>query len=125
MAAVLIVDDSDSIRLLCRINLELERHTVLDAASLEAARHAIAAQPIDVILLDVHVGPADGRDLLREVRESHPDVRVAMLTGSADSKTVRAAGADAVLSKPFELDELKATVRALADSSRTAELSAK
>jgi DNA-binding response OmpR family regulator len=125
VAAVLIVDDADSIRLLCRINLELERHTVLEAATLEAARGALSERPVDVILLDVHVGPADGRDFLREVRESHPNVRVAMLTGSADSETVRAAGADAVLSKPFELDELRATVRALAESSRAAELSAK
>jgi DNA-binding response OmpR family regulator len=125
VAAVLIVDDSDSIRLLCRINLELERHTVLDASSVEAARRALSEHQLDVILLDVHVGPADGRDFLREVRESHPEVRVAMLTGSADSETVRAAGADAVLSKPFELDELKATVRALVDSRRAAELSAK
>jgi DNA-binding response OmpR family regulator len=125
VAAVLIVDDSDSIRLLCRVNLELESHTVLDAASLEGARRALAQEPVDVILLDVHVGPADGRDFLREVRESHPDVRVAMLTGSADSETVRAAGADAVLSKPFELDELRATVHALAEARRAAELSAK
>jgi DNA-binding response OmpR family regulator len=125
VAAVLIVDDADSIRLLCRVNLELERHAVLEAATLEAARRALEQQPIDVILLDVHVGPADGREFLREVRESHPNVRVAMLTGSADSETVRAAGADAVLSKPFELDELRATVRALAESSRAAELSAK
>jgi DNA-binding response OmpR family regulator len=125
VAAVLIVDDSDSIRLLCRVNLELDGHTVLDAASVEAARRALAQEPIEVILLDVHVGPADGRDFLREVRESHEDVKVAMLTGSADSETVRAAGADAVLPKPFELDELKATVRALADSRRAAELSAK
>ena len=125
VAAVLIVDDADSIRLLCRVNLEFEGHAVLEAASLEVARTELAGAKVDVILLDVHVGPADGRDFLREVRESHPDVRVAMLTGSADSDAVRALGADAVLSKPFELDELKATVRVLAESRRRAELSAK
>jgi DNA-binding response OmpR family regulator len=125
VAAVLIVDDADSIRLLCRINLELEGHAVLEAASLEAARRELAEGNVDVILLDVHVGPADGRDFLREVRESHPDVRVAMLTGSADSEAVRGLGADAVLPKPFELDELKATVRVLAESRRAAQLSAK
>ena len=125
VAAVLIVDDADSIRLLCRINLELEGHAVLEAASVEVARRELDEGNVDVILLDVHIGPADGRDFLREVRESHPDVRVAMLTGSVDSEAVRAVGADAVLPKPFELDELKATVRSLAESRRTGQLSAK
>ena len=125
VAAVLIVDDADSIRLLCRVNLELEGHAVLDASSIEAARVVLEREPVDVVLLDVHVGPSDGRDLLRELRETHPEVRVAMLTGSADSETVRAAGADAVLPKPFELDELKSTVRELVASRDTAELSSK
>ena len=39
-----------------------------------------------------------------------------MLTGSADSRTVRAVGADAVLAKPFELEELRAVVNSLASS---------
>ena len=110
------MDDAEAIRLLCRVNLELEAHVVHEAATLEAARRELSRERIDVVLLDVHVGAADGRELLRELRESHPAVRVAMLTGSADSATVRAAGADAVLSKPFELDELRGVVRALATS---------
>jgi DNA-binding response OmpR family regulator len=123
VATVLVVDDADSIRLLCRVNLEFEGHTVHDAASVDAARRLLEQEAIEVVLLDVHVGPADGRDLLRELRESRPDLRVAMLTGSADSATVRAAGADAVLAKPFELDELKNTVHGLAASRRAAEIS--
>lgn len=125
VTAVLIIDDADSIRLLCRINLEIDGHTVHDAASIEAARRVLEREAIDVVLLDVHVGPADGRDLLRELCESHPEIQVAMLTGSADSETVRAAGADAVLAKPFELDVLRSTVHELAAARRGAELSSK
>lgn len=125
VAAVLIIDDAESIRLLCRINLEVDGHTVHEAASIEAARRLLDHEAIDVVLLDVHVGPADGRDLLRELRQTHPEIRVAMLTGSADSETVRAAGADAMLAKPFELDELRSTVKELAAARRAAELSSK
>jgi DNA-binding response OmpR family regulator len=125
VAAVLIIDDADPIRLLCRINLEIDGHTVHDAASLDAARVMLEQEAIDVVLLDVHVGPADGRDLLRELRESRPEIRVAMLTGSADSETVRAAGADATLAKPFELDVLRSTVSELAAARRGAEISFK
>jgi DNA-binding NtrC family response regulator len=125
VAAVLIIDDADSIRLLCRINLEIDGHTVHDAASIEAGRRVLEHEAIDVVLLDVHVGPADGRDLLRELRRSHPEIRVAMLTGSANSETVRAAGAEAMLAKPFELEVLRSTVNELAAARRAAELSSK
>jgi DNA-binding response OmpR family regulator len=121
VAGVLIVDDAESIRLLCRVNLELEGHRVIEAATLEAARAALAEHPVDVLLLDVHVGPHDGREFLAEVRAAHPGVRVALLTGSSDLDSVRDAGPDAVISKPFELDDLRAVVAGLA----APELSAK
>jgi DNA-binding NtrC family response regulator len=111
---VLIVDDADSIRLLCRINLELDGHRVFDAGSLEGARRVLARDQVDVVLLDVQVGAADGRDLLYEIREGQPHVRIAMLTGTADSAAVEAARPDATIRKPFELDDLKRTVRELA-----------
>jgi DNA-binding NtrC family response regulator len=114
VATVLVVDDADSIRLLCRINLELDGHRVLEAGTLESARQALGREQVDVVLLDVQVGAADGRELLTEMREHHPGVRTAMLTGTADSATVRAAGPEAVLTKPFELDDLKQTVNELA-----------
>jgi DNA-binding NtrC family response regulator len=114
VATVLVVDDADSIRLLCRINLELDGHRVFDAGTLEAARQVLGREQVEVVLLDVHVGAADGRELLTEIRESHPGVRTAMLTGTADSATVQAAGPEAVITKPFELEDLKGIVNELA-----------
>jgi DNA-binding NtrC family response regulator len=125
VGAVLIIDDADSIRLLCRINLEIDGHTVHDVPSVEAARRVLDEEEIDVVLLDLHVGPADGRVLLRELRQSHPEIRVAMLTGGADNETVRAAGPDAMLAKPFELDALRTTVDELAAARHAAGLSSK
>lgn len=114
MAAVLVVDDADSIRLLCRINLELDGHLVFEAATLEAARQVLSREPVEVVLLDVQVGAADGRELLTEIRERHPTIRTAMLTGTADSAAVQAAGPEAAITKPFELDDLKRIVNELA-----------
>jgi DNA-binding response OmpR family regulator len=110
---VLVVDDDASIRLLCRINLELDDHHVLEAATLDEARRAIASAPVGVVILDVHVGAEDGLAFLAELRRERPGVAVAVLTGSADSASVAAAGPDAVLGKPFVLDELRATVDGL------------
>jgi DNA-binding NtrC family response regulator len=111
---VLVVDDSDAIRLLCRVNLELEGHRVLESGTLAGARELLDDEAVDVVLLDISVGADDGRLLLEELRSTRPEVGVAMVTGSVDAGTLREAGAHAVIVKPFELDDLKRTVAELA-----------
>ena len=112
---VLVVDDAAAIRLLCRVNLELDGHRVLEASSLQQARELLAGDDITLVLLDVHVGPEDGLAFLDELRRVQPDLRVALLTGSTDLNRVREHKPDAVLGKPFELDQLRDVVAALAD----------
>jgi DNA-binding NtrC family response regulator len=110
---VLVVDDDESIRFLCRVNLELEGWAVREAATIEAARAALAAGGVDAVLLDVHVGPANGVEFLDEVRTDYPGLPVAMLTGSVGSPMPAAVAADAVIAKPFTLEQLTGTVRQL------------
>lgn len=111
---VLVVDDDRSIRFLCRVNLELEGWTVREAGTLAEARNELAVAAVDVVLLDLHVGSERGLDFLQELRNGHPDVPVALLTGSAEISSAAAAGADAVITKPFTLEQLVNSVRALA-----------
>ena len=115
---VLIVDDDAAIRLLCRVNLELEGHRVLDASYLGQARTLLAEEHVDVVLLDLHLGNERGLDLLSELRRERPEVAVALLTGSPQARSPEEeATADAVISKPFEIEELGRTVRRLAEKS--------
>jgi DNA-binding response OmpR family regulator len=111
---VLVVDDDASIRLLCRVNLEIDGYRVLDASTLADARALLEAEQIDALLLDVHIGAEDGYALLDELRAAEHGVRVALLTGSVDVGA-RARQADAILRKPFTLEELAETVRRLTD----------
>jgi two-component system, OmpR family, response regulator len=110
---VLVVDDEPSLRLLCRVNLELDGFRVIEAATVTAARKVLEVEPVDLVLLDVHVAGQDGRDLLDELRASESHVRVVMLTGSVDITGPRLAAADRVVAKPFEPVELVATVHEL------------
>ena len=111
---MLVVDDEAAIRLLCRINLELEGFRVLDAATLADARHALETEPVDVVLLDLHVAGEDGWTLADELRDREAGAKVALLTGSVEVARVDAARVDAVLRKPFRPEELVAAVRDLA-----------
>lgn len=107
---VLVVDDDSAIRFLCRVNLELDGWSVVEAATIAQAREAIDNGDVGVVLLDVHVGSGNGVEFLGELRDSHPGLPVVLLTGSVGSPTLEGADADAVISKPFTLDQLTGTV---------------
>jgi DNA-binding response OmpR family regulator len=111
---VLVVDDDPSIRFLCRVNLELDGWAVREAGTLDEARGELLEGHVGVVLLDVHVGTQSGIDYLNELRRDHPGVSVAMLTGSVGTPKLEGTRPDAVLPKPFTLEQLAETVRRLA-----------
>jgi len=110
-ARVLVVDDDVSLRLLCRVNLELDGFAVREAATVAEADRAVAEERPDVVLLDVHLQEHDTRELLARLRAA--GIPVALVTGSVDLDEFRGA-ADAVLGKPFEPQTLVETARRLA-----------
>jgi DNA-binding response OmpR family regulator len=114
-ARILVVDDEPSIRLLCRVNLELDGYEVLEADRLAAARAAVETGDVAVVLLDVHLHGERSDALIAECHARRPPIPVVLVTGSADVTQGGLTEADAVLPKPFELDELLATVRELVD----------
>ena len=111
---VLVVDNDPSIRFLCRVNLELEGCAVREAGTLAQARAELSEHDVDVVLLDVHIGNESGVDFLEELRRDRPELPVAMLTGSVGTPTLEGAVADAVIAKPFTIDQLTTTVKNLA-----------
>src|SRR6478609_9002327 len=105
MPTILIVDDDDSLRLLCRVNLELDGYNVLEAPSVAAAEGALAVDVVDLFLLDVHIGADDGLALMRSLRNREHRAPV-------DSATI--SEADGIVPKPFRLEQLLDVVRELA-----------
>src|SRR5467141_3198634 len=83
----LIVDDDPALRLLCRVNLELEGFSVREAATVAEAEAAIAEERPDVVLLDVHLGGEQTHDLLARIRAD--GIPVALVTGSVDMNDYR------------------------------------
>lgn len=110
---VLVVDDDAAIRFLCRVNLELDGWAVHEAAAIEQARKTLSAAPIDIVLLDVHIGVDSGLDFIAEIRERNPGVPVVLLTGSVGSPGLEGVDADAIIAKPFALEQLTGTLARL------------
>ena len=85
-----------------------------EAGTVGQARQELADGRVDVVLLDVHVGSESGVDFLKELRDDYPRLAVAMLTGSVGTPTLDGVAIDAVVPKPFTIEQLTATVRELA-----------
>jgi two-component system torCAD operon response regulator TorR len=111
---VAVADDDTAFRMLLRINLELEGYRVLEAANAAEIRSALAGGDVDLILLDVRLGDDNGIELAGELRTKHPELKIAFLTGSAFGLANEAGEiSDAVIQKPFDLEELSRTVAQL------------
>jgi CheY-like chemotaxis protein len=119
---VLVLDDSEVVRRLIRINLELEGFEVIEACDAREGLALLASAGLqgrapDVVTLDLMLpdGP-DGYAVLRRIRADPAlaGTRVVVVTAAAQDEDVRrgvAAGADAYITKPFEPQELVDTVR--------------
>jgi DNA-binding response OmpR family regulator len=82
----------------------------------KAALHVLKTEPPDIIILDLGLPDIDGIDLLGRLRAQQPELPVLLLTARAsiDDKVAGLdRGADDYLSKPFEMAELMARLRAL------------
>lgn len=128
---ILLVDDEPLLREQLGAILTRQRYSVDTAAGGEMALERIAAQPYDLVILDIMMPGRDGFAVLREMRRDKIRTPVLMLTarsGIDDRVKGLDQGADDYLAKPFSTDELLARVRALlrrASDHSTAVLGAK
>ncbi len=112
---ILVVDDERLLVKGIKFNLENDGYDVLTAYDgLEAVRLA-ESEEVDLIILDLMMPELDGLGACRRIRE-FSDVPIIMLTAKADDMDKLLGfeqGADDYLTKPFNILELKARVRAL------------
>ena len=123
---VLVCDDTASIRLLMRINLELAGFEVLEAGDGQAALDLLDRNsdrlPV-AILLDAQMNPLDGWGAVAAIRADPAlaHLPVVMVTASLQQREKErsiAAGVDAFVAKPFEPEDLVDLVGELAVSGR-------
>ena len=113
---VLVVEDDPALqRMILNYFLENNIRTLVASGRQEMVRH-LDSTLVSLVILDLRLGQEDGLDLLREVRSSS-DVPVIIITGHRCDDIDRVVGlelgADDYLTKPFNLRELLARVRAV------------
>jgi DNA-binding NtrC family response regulator len=112
-ARILVVDDEEIVLRSCLRVLEGSGHEAEAVPSGAEALARIDSGRYDVLVLDIMMPKMDGIEVLRRVKETHPDIEVIMITGLSQIDTaVRAMklGAFDYLPKPFDPDELKLAV---------------
>src|SRR5215469_5903333 len=129
MANILVVDDEVEIGEVVRRVLERTGHTVTVTHSATAALEAVAREPPDVVITDVIMPKVHGVELIKTLRERYPRIRIIAISGGgsfgplgykpeaisthAYLAAAREAGAQEILTKPFDLTDLIAAVRRL------------
>ena len=113
---LLVVDDEPELRGLLAEYFGRHGFAVSTAEDAAQARDRIAAVRPDLAVLDINMPGENGLSLARWLREAHPSVAIVMLTTvgeSVDRIVGLELGADDYISKPYELRELLARVRAV------------
>jgi len=115
MTRILAVDDSTSMRQMVSFTLKTAGFDVVEAIDGVEALQAAKGQQFDVIISDVNMPNMDGITLVKEIRSlaNYKFVPILMLTTESSSEKKqagRAAGATGWIVKPFNPDQLLATV---------------
>ena len=110
---LLIVDDEESVLVTMKAILEMDGYTVTTTPRGVEAFELLRQHTFDLVMTDLRLDDADGLAVLAEVRRQSPETVTIMLTGYASlDSAVRALreGAYDYLTKPCDVEELKATV---------------
>ena len=117
---ILVVDDEALIRWSLAERLKAEGYEVVEA---ETGRAALEKLPegVDLVLLDYRLPDTDGVTILRKIKEFDQDILVILLTAFATVETAVEAmklGAYHFANKPFNLDDIAATVERALETTR-------
>jgi two-component system, chemotaxis family, chemotaxis protein CheY len=120
MANVMIVDDSDAIRMVLKDILIIGQHNLVSELSsgIDALEKYTRAKP-DIVLLDMAMPKKDGLAVLKEIIAFNPRAKVIMISASDNQETVKEcmnSGAMSYILKPFNFQDVLNIIRDIVKS---------
>ncbi len=106
----LIVDDEPNIRRVLNVILNESGFDVYEAANIADANNLINNHYFDISIIDIRLPDGSGIEVLKTIKEQHPETTVLIITAFASTDTAIAAmksGAHDYVVKPFNLDEIR------------------
>lgn len=116
MANILVIDDDDIFRDVLVSALRQANHTVREAENGNEGLRLFHEQPAELVLTDIVMPEKEGLDTIRDLRRDFPTARIIAMSGGLAHDPhlylhmAEKFGANAVLAKPFQLNELYQTV---------------
>ena len=117
---ILVIDDDDSVRKTLVENLAECEFQVLSAKDGQEAMAFIeGGKTPKIVITDLIMPRKEGLEIIRQIRRDHPSIRVIAISGGGRNKSIdflqmaTRLGADAVMGKPVDIEELEKTVREL------------
>lgn len=118
MMKILVVDDAENVRYSLRTSLEDAGYAVEEAIDGEEALTKLQSDIFNLVVADVWMPRLNGIDLLQQMRKVSPGTPVFVITGGAaripiesTAAMARTWGADQVFYKPFDNEDLIASIR--------------
>src|SRR5579864_5728181 len=121
MGRILLVDDEPSMRRILASNLRQDQHEILEATGVQDAQYSLAANDFDVVVTDQKMPDGEGSAVMAAAQEVDPAISVIFLTAVASIELAVDSmrhGAFDFLTKPFQPEVVRATVRRACERTR-------
>jgi len=119
MARILLIDDDDLVRKMLNLTLTHFGHTVIEARNGKEGVRLLPQSKAELIITDLVMPEKDGFEILRELRDHRPPVKIIVISGGVRGEmanyleVAKRLGAGKVLAKPFANEALIAAIEEL------------
>ena len=123
MAKILIIDDEPEICQEVAEGLSQEGYECLEAVSGEKGLELLEGDPVELVITDIIMPGKSGNEIIHELRRRWPDLSIIAMSGGGRTvnmdflEIAKKQGADRVIEKPFDIDEITGLVRELLPAS--------
>ena len=110
---ILLVEDDQGARASIKLLLAIDRHAVVEVAGGAEAIELVKRQPFDLVILDYFMPGMHGSEVALHIRDIAPSLPILMITAYLEKLGDSDKPVDAVIGKPFGIEDLRQTIAKL------------